>query len=69
MISQKLSFKLFFLKLEYAGQNENNGIYPKKFGVIFFQPLLLDSKHGEIWPNCSLYPGRKLDIPGKYNLE
>ena len=34
------------MKLEYAGQNENNGLYPKKFGVIFFQPLLLDSKHG-----------------------
>ena len=34
------------MKLEYAGQNENNGFYPKKFEVIFFQPLLLDSKHG-----------------------
>ena len=35
------------MKLEYAGQNENNGLHPKKFGVIFFQPLLLDSKHGD----------------------
>ena len=34
------------MKLEYAGQNENSGLYPKKFGVIFFQPKLLDSKHG-----------------------
>ena len=38
---------MIFLKLEYAGQNENNGLYPKRFGVIFFQPLLLDSEHGD----------------------
>ena len=38
--------KTIFLKLEYAGQNENSGLYPKKFGVICFQPLLLDSEHG-----------------------
>ena len=25
-----------FLKLEYAGQNENSGLYPKKFEVIVF---------------------------------
>ena len=34
------------MKLEYAGQNENSGLYPKKFRVIFFQPLLLEKKHG-----------------------
>ena len=35
------------MKLEYAGQNQNSRLYAKKSGVIFFQPLLLDSKHGE----------------------
>ena len=38
---------MIFLKLEYAGQNEIDGLNPKIFWVIFFQPLLLDSKHGE----------------------
>ena len=37
---------MIFLKLEYAGQNEIDGLNPKIFWVIFFQPLLLDSKHG-----------------------
>ena len=37
---------MIFLKLEYAGQNEIDGLNPKIFWVIFFQPLLLDSEHG-----------------------
>ena len=45
-ILSKTEPKTIFLKLEYAGQNENRGIYPKKFGVIFFQPFLLDSEYG-----------------------
>ena len=39
---------MIFLKLEYAGQNEIDGLNPKIFWVIFFQPLLLDSEHGEL---------------------
>ena len=39
---------MIFLKLEYAGQNEIYGLNPKIFWVIFFQPLLLDSEHGEL---------------------
>ena len=42
---------MIFLKLEYAGQNEIDGLNPKIFWVIFFQPLLLDSKHGD-WRKC-----------------
>ena len=38
---------MIFLKLEYAGQNEIDGLNPKIFWVIFFQPLLLDSEHGD----------------------
>ena len=30
-----------------AGQNQNNGLHPKKSGVIFFKPLLLNKKHRE----------------------
>jgi hypothetical protein len=39
---------MIFLKLEYAGQNGIGGLNPKIFWVIFFQPLLLDSKHGAL---------------------
>ena len=37
-----------FLKLKYCGQNQVNGIHPKKLGAIFFQPKLLDPKHSGI---------------------
>ena len=50
------------MKLEYAGQNENNGLYPKKFGVIFFQPLLLDSKHGENGLNYTVFSQNKKSV-------
>ena len=33
---------------EYAGQNQDSGLHPKKSGVIFFKPKLLNPKHGEI---------------------
>ena len=32
----KTELQTIFLKLEYAGQNKNSGLHPKKFGVIFF---------------------------------
>ena len=56
---------MIFLKLEYAGQNEIDGLNPKIFWVIFFQPLLLDLKHGErsfrghlrVMKGSSLKPG------------
>ena len=35
-----------YLKLEYAGKNEKNGLHPKKFGMIFFQPKSLEKNHG-----------------------
>ena len=34
-ISQKLSFKLFFLNLADVGQNQDSGLHAKKSGVIF----------------------------------
>ena len=34
------------MKLAYIGQNQNSGLYPKKFGVIFFKAKLLNPKHG-----------------------
>ena len=41
----KFIHETIFLKLEYCGQNEVSGLHPKKSGVIFFQPKLLDAKH------------------------
>ena len=38
-----------FLKQEYCGQNQVSGLHPKKSGVIFFQPKLLDPKHREAY--------------------
>ena len=35
-----------FVKLESVGQNHFSGLHAKKSGVIFFQPKLLDPKHG-----------------------
>ena len=48
IISQKLSFKLFFFKPVYISQNQDSGLHAKKSGAIFFKPKLLTKKHGEI---------------------
>ena len=40
----KFILETIFLILEYCGQNQVSGLHPKKSGVIFFQPKLLDPK-------------------------
>ena len=41
----KIIRETIFSKLEHCGQNQVSGLHPKKSGVIFFKPKLLDPKH------------------------
>ena len=41
-----------------ASQNQDSGLHPKKSGVIFFKPKVLDPKHGA-WAKSFVIPKEK----------